>query len=216
MLVALVLLLAFSAFFSASETAISSINKIRVKNRAEEGDKKAAVALKNAEDYDKTLSAILIGNNVVNLTLSSIATLVATALLGDAGAAVATVVTTVLVLIFGEILPKSFAKDNAEQVAFATARPVSYTHLVAGILGDQDRLLGGHVERGHGKAPLRGLLRLGGGGLGVLPSACGKHPAGARRKQAEQQKNRGHPFESGHVRNLPFLCSYPNLYVPPR
>ena len=126
MLVALVLLLAFSAFFSASETAISSINKIRVKNRAEEGDKKAAVALKNAEDYDKTLSAILIGNNVVNLTLSSIATLVATALLGDAGAAVATVVTTVLVLIFGEILPKSFAKDNAEQVAFATARPLSW------------------------------------------------------------------------------------------
>lgn len=124
MLISMGLMLAFSAFFSASETAISSINKIRVKNRADEGNKKAAVALKNAEDYDSTLSTILIGNNVVNLTLSSLATLTATALLGDAGAAVATIATTLLVLIFGEILPKSFAKDNAEQVAFATARPL--------------------------------------------------------------------------------------------
>lgn len=124
MLLSMGLLLAFSAFFSASETAISSINKFRVKNRAEEGDKKAAVALKNAEDYDRTLSTILIGNNVVNLTLSSLATLTATALLGDAGAAVATIAATLLVLTFGEILPKSFAKDNAERVALATARPL--------------------------------------------------------------------------------------------
>ena len=122
--ISMLLMLAFSAFFSASETAISSINKIRVQNRAQSGDKKAAVALKNAQNYDHTLSTILIGNNVVNLTLSSLATLTATSLMGDAGAVVATVVTTLLVLTFGEILPKSFAKDNAERVALSTARPL--------------------------------------------------------------------------------------------
>ncbi len=123
-LISMLLMLAFSAFFSASETAISSINKIRIQNRAQEGDRKAAAALKNAQDYDRTLSTILIGNNVVNLTLSSLATLTATALMGDAGALVATVVTTLLVLTFGEILPKSFAKENAERVALSTARPL--------------------------------------------------------------------------------------------
>ncbi len=123
-LISMLLMLAFSAFFSASETAISSINKIRMQNRAESGDKKAAAALRNAQDYDRTLSTILIGNNVVNLTLSSLATLTATALMGDAGALVATVVTTLLVLTFGEILPKSFAKENAERVALSTAWPL--------------------------------------------------------------------------------------------
>ncbi|MEG0179613.1 MAG: hemolysin family protein [Oscillospiraceae bacterium] len=126
----LILLLVFSAFFSASETAISSVNKIRLKKRAEDGDKKALQALDNATDYDKTLSAILIGNNVVNLTASSIATVIATSILGESGAAISTVIITVLVLIFGEILPKSFAKDNAEKVAVATSRPLSLIKLV--------------------------------------------------------------------------------------
>lgn len=124
MYLALLLLLAFSAFFSASETALSSVNRIRMKNKADDGDKKAQRVLGLADDYDRTLSAILIGNNVVNLTASSISTVIATSLLGQQGAAAATAVITVLVLVFGEILPKSFAKDHAERVSMATGGPL--------------------------------------------------------------------------------------------
>ncbi len=113
----LVLLLVASAFFSASETAFSSLNKIRMKNRADNGDKRAKRALKIAEYFDKTLSTILVGNNVVNMASASIATVLVTNLLGPSGAAIATGVMTVLVLIFGEILPKTYAKENSEQVA---------------------------------------------------------------------------------------------------
>lgn len=120
----LVLLLAASAFFSASETAFSSLNKIRLKNLASDGDARAILALEISDDFDRVLSTILIGNNVVNLSASSIATVVATVLLGAAGAAVSTIVLTVLVLIFGEILPKSYAKQNAEAVALKVARPL--------------------------------------------------------------------------------------------
>ena len=94
---ALVLLIACSAFFSASETAISSFNKIRMRNKAEDGDKRAKTALKVAEDYDKTLSTILIGNNIVNMASASLATVMATALWGPAsGPAIATFGMTVL------------------------------------------------------------------------------------------------------------------------
>ena len=124
MYLALLLLLAFSAFFSASETALSSVNCIRMKNKADDGDKKAQRVLGLSDDYDRTLSAILIGNNVVNLTASSISTVIATSLLGQQGAAVATAVITVLVLVFGEILPKSFAKDHAERVSMAMGGPL--------------------------------------------------------------------------------------------
>ena len=130
MYLALLLLLVFSAFFSASETALSSINKIRLKNRAEDGNKKAKTVMALAEDFDGTLSAILIGNNVVNIASASLATLVATALLGESGAAVATVVVTILVLIFGEILPKSYAKENAEHFALSVASPVKMLKIV--------------------------------------------------------------------------------------
>ena len=82
MYLALLLLLAFSAFFSASETALSSVNRIRMKNKADDGDKKAQRVLGLSDDYDRTLSAILIGNTVVNLTASSISTVIATSLLG--------------------------------------------------------------------------------------------------------------------------------------
>ena len=87
MYLALLLLLAFSAFFSASETALSSVNRIHMKNKADDGDKKAQRVLGLSDDYDRTLSAILIGNNVVNLTASSISTVIATSLLGQQGAA---------------------------------------------------------------------------------------------------------------------------------
>lgn len=117
----LIVLLAFSAFFSASETAFSSLNKIRLRNYAEEGNKKAKRALHIAEDFDRLLSTILIGNNVVNMASASLATVLATAMFGGpSGAALATVVMTILVLIFGEILPKSIAKENSEQIAMKT------------------------------------------------------------------------------------------------
>lgn len=121
----LVVLIAMSAFFSASETAFSCVNKIRLKNYASDGNAKAERALKTAEDYDRMLSAILIGNNIVNIASASLGTVIFTRYLGVAGAAVSTVVMTVLVLIFGEILPKSYAKENSETVAMRFALPLN-------------------------------------------------------------------------------------------
>ena len=100
--VALVVLVAFSAFFSASETAFSSLNQIRLKSRAEDGDNSAARVLAMAEKYDKLLSTILIGNNIVNIAAASIGTIIFTKMLGaERGATVSTMVLTVVVLIFG-------------------------------------------------------------------------------------------------------------------
>lgn len=116
----LVILLAASAFFSASETAFSSLNKIRMKHYAEDGNTRARHALHIAEDFDRLISTILVGNNVVNMASASIATVIATAVFGAAGAAIATTIMTILVLIFGEILPKTLAKESSEKIAMAT------------------------------------------------------------------------------------------------
>jgi len=121
MLIAIILLVAMSSVFSATETAFSSFNYIRMKNRAEGGDKKAALVLKLAEDFDALLSTILVGNNVVNLTAASLSTLFFNKLLGAYGPAVSTAVLTVVVLVFGEISPKSLAKENADGMAMAMA-----------------------------------------------------------------------------------------------
>lgn len=117
----LVVLVALSAYFSGTETAFSSLNRIRVKNLADNGNKKAALALKLEANYDKLLSTILIGNNIVNIASASISTVVFVGFLGDMGVPVSTVVMTVVVLIFGEISPKSLAKQNAESFAMASA-----------------------------------------------------------------------------------------------
>lgn len=106
-----------SAYFSATETAFLSMNKTRVKALAEKGSKKAKLALKLSENYDKLISTILIGNNIVNITLASLGTVLFVSLLGDVGATVSTAVITVTVLIFGEISPKSIAKDCPEKFA---------------------------------------------------------------------------------------------------
>ena len=119
--VALVVLVAFSAFFSASETAFSSLNQIRLKSRAEDGDTSAARVLAMAEKYDKLLSTILVGNNIVNIGLSSIATVWFIKLIGSSGATVSTIVITIVVLIFGEITPKSLAKESPESFAAFSA-----------------------------------------------------------------------------------------------
>ena len=122
LLAALVILVAFSAFFSASETAFSSLNQIRLKSRAEDGDKAAARVLAMSEQYDKLLSTILIGNNIVNIGAASIATVLFTKALGEErGATISTIVLTIVVLVFGEVSPKSIAKEMPETIATAVS-----------------------------------------------------------------------------------------------
>lgn len=119
--IAIAVLLVMSALFSSMETAFSSVNKIRLKHEASNGNKKAERALNIAENFDKALTSILVGNNIVNILSSSLGTVVFTNLFGPAGVAISTAVMTVLVLTFGEIIPKSFAKQNAEKCALAFA-----------------------------------------------------------------------------------------------
>ncbi|MBR2175449.1 MAG: HlyC/CorC family transporter [Clostridia bacterium] len=115
-------LVMFSAFFSAAETAYSSVSKVRMKNYAENGSKKAKKALDIIEHYDKALSTILVGNNIVNIASSALATLLFVSFLGDAvGTLVSTIVITVVVLICGEVLPKNYAIENSEKICMATA-----------------------------------------------------------------------------------------------
>ena len=122
LIIALVFLVACSAFFSASETAFSSLNQIRLKSRAEDGDASAARVLAMAEKYDKLLSTILIGNNIVNIAAASIGTILFTRALGaERGATMSTIVLTIVVLIFGEVTPKSLAKEMPEKVATAVS-----------------------------------------------------------------------------------------------
>ena len=118
---AMVVCIAMSAYFSATETAFSSLNKTRLKVLADNGNKRAALALKLSEDYDKLISTILIGNNIVNIMVASIGTLLFVGLYGDIGATVSTVVVTIVVLIFGEITPKTLANDQAETFCMRAA-----------------------------------------------------------------------------------------------
>ena len=113
--------LTLSAYFSATETAFSSANTTRLRTLAEKGSGNAALALKLLEQYDRLLSTILIGNNIVNIATASIGTVLFVRHYGDAGATISTVVVTVVVLIFGEISPKSIAKDCAEKCAMLSA-----------------------------------------------------------------------------------------------
>lgn len=122
MILVLVCLVFLSAYFSATETAFSSLNRIRLKNMASGGNRRAQTALSLSENYDELLSTILVGNNIVNIASASIATTLFVAALGDgAGPTVSTVVMTVVVLIFGEVSPKSLAKENAESFAMFSA-----------------------------------------------------------------------------------------------
>ncbi len=123
---AITVMLIFSAYFSATETAFTSLNRIRMKNRADDGDERARKVLELEKDYDRLLSTILIGNNLVNITNTAIATVLFMELLGAYGATVSTVVTTILVLIFGEISPKSVAKEHAEGFALFSAPIINF------------------------------------------------------------------------------------------
>lgn len=123
-LISLVVLLLLSAFFSSAETALTTVNKVRVRTLAEDGNKRAKMVLKLIDNPTRMLSAILIGNNLVNIAMTAIATVFATNLIGNAGAGVATGALTLIVLIFGEISPKNTAAIHSEKFAFAYARLV--------------------------------------------------------------------------------------------
>lgn len=116
-IIAIIALLLASAYFSATETAFTSVNRVRIKNSAGDGDERAKIVLKLSDRFDQVLSTILIGNNIVNITMTAVATVLFTKLYGVYGPTVATVVTTIVVLIFGEISPKSVAKERPEAFA---------------------------------------------------------------------------------------------------
>ena len=123
-LLTIVVMVFLSAFFSSSETALTTVNKIRMKTLAENGDKRAAKVLKVTSDSGKMLSAILIGNNIVNIFASSLATILAIDIFGDIGSGIATGVLTIVILIFGEVTPKTMATIKAD----------SFSLLIAGII----------------------------------------------------------------------------------
>mgnify|MGYP000337931026 FL=1 len=125
-IILIIVAMIFSALFSSCETAFSSVNKIRLKNYAAQGDKRAEKALKIANSFEDALTTVLVGNNIVNITMASVSTVLFTTLFGSGAVGISTAVTTVLVLIFGEILPKSYAKENAERLSLFFAGPLSF------------------------------------------------------------------------------------------
>lgn len=130
-LLAIIILVILSAFFSSAETALVTVNRIRMRGLAEEGDKRAAAVLRLVKDQGKLLSAILIGNNIVNLSASSLATILVTRVLGrmgleSIGPGVATGVLTLIILLFGEVSPKTMATVHSEKMSLIYAKPMYY------------------------------------------------------------------------------------------
>uniref|UniRef100_UPI004024B1B3 HlyC/CorC family transporter n=1 Tax=Roseburia faecis TaxID=301302 RepID=UPI004024B1B3 len=123
-LIAIIILLCLSAFFSSSETALTTVNQIRMRTLADNGDKRAARVLHVTGNPGKMLSAILIGNNIVNLSASSISTSLAIHLFGNTGAGIATGILTFLILIFGEVTPKTMATIKADSMSLTVAAPI--------------------------------------------------------------------------------------------
>lgn len=125
-LIAIIILLCLSAFFSSSETALTTVNLIRMRTLADNGDKRAARVLHVTGNPGKMLSAILIGNNIVNLSASSISTSLAIHLFGNTGAGIATGILTFLILIFGEVTPKTMATIKADSMSLTAAAPIGF------------------------------------------------------------------------------------------
>lgn len=125
-LIAIIILLCLSAFFSSSETALTIVNQIRMRTLADNGDKRAARVLHVTGNPGKMLSAILIGNNIVNLSASSISTSLAIHLFGNTGAGIATGILTFLILIFGEVTPKTMATIKADSMSLTVAAPIGF------------------------------------------------------------------------------------------
>ncbi len=120
-LISIAFLILMSAYYSATEMAFASLNRLRVKAMAEDGNKKAKLVMKLLDDFDRLISAILVGNNIVNILSTSLATLIFVKHFGDAGVTLSTVAMTILVLIFGEVCPKGIAKETPEKFALFSA-----------------------------------------------------------------------------------------------
>lgn len=152
---ALLILLSLSAFFSASETALMSLSKIRLRHMVDEKVKGADIINKLVEESSKLLGSILVGNNIVNIGASALATSLAISLWGDAGVGIATGVMTLLVLIFGEITPKSLAVQNTEKTALKVAKPIyiitiilsPIVNILMTVTNWMIRLFGGNPEK---------------------------------------------------------------------
>lgn len=125
-LITVIILLCLSAFFSSSETALTTVNQIRMRTLADNGDKRAARVLRVTGNPGKMLSAILIGNNIVNLSASSISTSLAIHLFGNTGAGIAAGILTFLILIFGEVTPKTMATIKADSMSLTAAAPIGF------------------------------------------------------------------------------------------
>lgn len=124
-IILLIILIVMSGFFSMSETALMALSKIRIRHMVDENVKGAKLVEKISEDPSKLLGAILIGNNIVNIGASSLATSIAVKVIGESGVGLVTILMTILVLIFGEITPKSIAKQNSERVSLAVSKPIA-------------------------------------------------------------------------------------------
>ena len=125
-IVVVVVLISFSAYFSATETAFTSANRIRMKNMAGDGNKKAERVLRLLSDYDKLLTTILVGNNIVNIGVTAFVTVICVDLFGAKGPTIATLFVAVVVLLFGEITPKSVAKEKAENFSMVSAPLITF------------------------------------------------------------------------------------------
>ena len=123
-IVALAVLFLLSAFFSGSETAYLSVSRAKVQKLARDGDPRARLLLHLIEHPNRVISTILVGNNLVNITAASLATSLAIEAFGSKGIGIATGIVTLIVLLFGEITPKSYSATNAERVALFVARPI--------------------------------------------------------------------------------------------
>lgn len=129
-LIVLLILIILSALFSASETALTAANRIRLKNQAEDGDKHAENALKLINKYNQSLSTLLVANNIVNTLIAALTTVLCTELFGIAAVGIATAIVTVLLVIFGEVIPKSFAASNAERIIKFAYKPLNVVNLI--------------------------------------------------------------------------------------
>ena len=123
-----VIFLCFSAYFSGTECGFSSMNKIRIKSKADEGDKRAKTAMYISNNYERALTTLLIGNNIVNIAAASVSTLIATRIFGTSNTVtvLCTVITTLIVFLFGEMIPKAFASDRTETTCIATAKSLRF------------------------------------------------------------------------------------------
>lgn len=149
LLIAVLLLCA--AYFAAAETAYASVSRIRIKTRADKGDRRAEKALEILDQFEKAITTILIGNNIVHLATASVATLIATRRWGLSAVAVSTVITTMVVFFAGEMLPKSIGKRYSERIALAVASPLRFLMRVFSPISSLLALIGAGVTRLTGK-----------------------------------------------------------------